>query len=43
MWRSKDLSEESIEPTAKPDNSFASGIIFSGTTIKVRFDGSCLK
>ena len=42
-WKSKELSDESIKPSATSDNSFTLSIDYLGNKIRVKFDGGCLK
>ena len=41
--KSKGLSDEIIKPPTTNDNSLAPALIHFGTTIRVLFNGSCLK
>ena len=43
VYKSKELSDESIKPPATSDNSLSAGTLFSGTKLLLKFDGSCLK
>ena len=42
-WKSKGLSDETITPYAKSDNSLTSWIDYYGTKIRLQFNKSCLK
>ena len=42
-WQSKRLSNESIKPLTKSDNSFNPSLSYYGTKIRVQFTKSCLK
>ena len=42
-WTSKGLSNESITPFSAPNNFLTPSLNYLGTTIRVKFSGSCLK
>ena len=42
-WQSKRLSNESIKPTTKSNNSLNPRLSYYGTKIRVQFTKSCLK
>ena len=42
-WKSKGLSDESINPPSTTDNSLARSLNHVGTKTRLKFDGSCLK
>ena len=42
-WRSKGISNESIKPPTKSNNSLNPRLSYNDTKIKVKFTGSCLK
>ena len=42
-WQSKGISNESIKPPTKSNNSLNPRLSYNDTEIKVRFPGSCLK
>ena len=42
-WKSKGLSNESINPPNRSDNSLAPALSYFGITARVKFDESCLK
>ena len=42
-WRSKGISNESINPPTTTDNSLSPKLSYYGTEIRVQFTGSCLK
>ena len=42
-WKSKELSDEIIEPPNTSDNSLAPALSYIGNKTRVKFDGSCLK
>ena len=43
LWKSKGLSDESIEPPTTSDNSLTPALNSYGTKTRVKFTGSCLK
>ena len=42
-WKSKGLSEKTIEPPATSDNSRSSIIDYLGDKVRLKFNGVCLK
>ena len=42
-WKSKGLSDESINPPSTTDNSLARSLNHVGTKTRLKFDGSCSK
>ena len=42
-WKSKGLSDETINPSSTSDNSLTPGISYYDTKMRVKFTGSCLK
>ena len=42
-WKSKGLSEKTIEPPATSDNSHSSIIDYLGDKVRLKFNGVCLK
>ena len=42
-WKSKGLSDESIKPPNTSDNSLTPALIYYGTKMRVKFNGSCLQ
>ena len=42
-WKSKRLSDESINPLATSDNSLALSLNYIGTKARVKFEDWCLK
>ena len=42
-WKSKGLSDESIQPSSEPNNILDTSLNYLGTKTRVKFDGSCLK
>ena len=43
LWRSKEISNESIKPPITSDNSLSPKLSYCGTKIRVQFTWSCLK
>ena len=42
-WKSKGLSDESINTPCTCNNSFSPGLSYVGNKVRVKFDGSCIK
>ena len=43
LWKSKELSSESIKPPTTSDNSLTPELNYYGIKTRVKFNGSCLK